>query len=750
MRTKLSYGKSFCFGFVLIFLNQMATTASNPQGIKGSVRDAVTRNPLINANIIVKGTSYGTSSDGSGHFRLIGLSLGKYLIRASMIGYKSAERSVVVWSDSLVSLHFALQSTVLVMDSVSVIADRIRNVIAEPSLESPGLELVMSTVTRREIKRQGAKTLIDAMKFVPGALIETRGRKVKQFFSVRGQQYPYPEYAVNGAWQREFHEMPYFFAAADIERLEVLRSSAALLTGLSGMAGVINIVTREYEQAETSEEIEYGTFGTYRAHISHGGKVGQLSYATGVGTQHTDGPDKKHAAENMSNFYGRLHWRPSKKLSLQMNLFHLNGERELALAEPPAAPRFQKELWNFDPYRATLTNLRAYYRPGQRASTEFLLYYSDRDPTHVNEDDQTHELTRTSERDHEWGANLIQSVSLFTNNVFRFGGLYNHWLAPNGKRFYVGRRCDLETFSAVIVDEHRFGTLSLDAGLRWAKTYIDEYGAFNIQGSSKGFENVASVVDKWEPSIFQGNMGAAYDFPGLFSLHFNMAYGEIHPRRGSLDITLTEPKNERRFKLDVGLRAPLAQFGRFSVVGFFMQQKNAIVLSGQTQEMQGRVMELYLNRNQDQVGVELETRSARLFSTAEAFLNATTMVSRAEIEGKVERNREIPRFIGSGGIYCQRAGFDISVLGKYVSAYESTRFVASTKDNPAKPQPLGDFFDLNITAGWSFGQTYRTRIYIEIQNITDKAYSTVVGYPDFGRRINLGIRQSYHGGSMNL
>ena len=68
--------------------------------------------------------------------------------------------------------------------------------------------------------------------------------QVKQFFSVRGQEYPYPDYALNGIWQQEFEELPYFISASDIEKIEIVRSSAALLTGLSGIEGLISIRTR--------------------------------------------------------------------------------------------------------------------------------------------------------------------------------------------------------------------------------------------------------------------------------------------------------------------------------------------------------------------------------------------------------------------------------------------------------------------------------------------------------------------------
>lgn len=726
--------------FLIIFLLQAAFAEG--QGIRGVVFDATTQIPLVNANILVEGTRLGTVTDNTGLFRLNLPNAGTFQVKVTMMGYQTLTREVVVDSEAWVELKFALKTTVLEMDAVSVIGKKYRNVVENPKEESPALELSTTTLTQREIKRQGAKTLIEAMKFVPGALVESRGRKVKQFFSVRGQVYPYPEYALNGAWQREFHELPYFFSSADIEKIEIIRSSAALLTGLSGMAGVINIVTKEYAQPETAQEVEYGTFGTYRAHISHGARVGDWGYATGVGFQHTDGPDEKHAAEEIANFYGNLRWQPTAHLNIRFNLFHLNGKRELALAEPPASKRFQTELMTFDPVRATLSDLKFHFQPSPKYSTELLAYYSDRQPVSLLEDPDTYAVSSASERDFEWGVNLTQALKLGQDNVLRVGGLYHHWLAPNGKRFYVGRRCDLETYSLVVVDEHQFGRLNVDAGLRWARTYINEYGAFNINGSPRGFGKVPAVTETWEPSVFQGSVGLNYNLTHAYSLHFNLAAGEVVPRNGTLDLELQAPENETRLKLDLGFRAIAEGLGQVSLVGFMTRQNNAIVLSGQTAEVDDRIFELYLNRNQAQLGLEIELRSARLYQLLDGFVNFTAMSNRAEMDGTMERNRELPRYIGNLGIYLQRGPLDLTLLGKFTSSFENTRFAGPAPDGNVYPQPLGDFFALDLTAGWSFGSRRNTRLYLEIQNLTDKKYSTVVGYPDFGRRFTVGVRRA--------
>jgi len=168
------------------------------------------------------------------------------------------------------------------------------------------------------------------------------------------------------------------------------------------------------------------------------------------------------------------------------------------------------------------------------------------------------------------------------------------------------------------------------------------------------------------------------------------------------------------------------------------KQNDAIVLSGKTAEVSGRILELYLNRNQDQFGVELELRSARLWNLLDGFLNFTAMSNRAEVAGAMERNRQIPQYIGNAGFYFQRRQFDFAGFAKYTSAFENTRFAAPDATDIVRPQPLGDFVTFDLNAGWSFGNT---RVYFEAQNLTDEKFSTVVGYPDFGRRLTLGIRR---------
>jgi outer membrane receptor protein involved in Fe transport len=639
-------------------------------------------------------------------------------------------------SDS--SQREAFQQSEQVMDTVMVTGRAARNPVARPKTESSGLEPAISVVDQEEITRQGAKTVMDALEYIPGAWVETRGRKVKQFFSIRGQKYPYPDYALDGAWQREFLETPYFFPSGDVERIEIMRSSAALLTGLSGLAGVVNIIPRWYGERETSVRLEYGSFNTSRLNLNHGGTYRDLSYVFGAGRPRTQGPENRHAEEGITHFRGSLAWNPNPEWSVTTHFLHLRGHRELARAQPPAAERFRENLEMYDPLRSTLLSIKTLYRPGEKTSTEFVVNYSGRDHLFVSQSTSPHQSTE--ERDYEWSTNLTQSLMLRKDNVLRIGALYNHWVAPNGKRFYTGKRCDLETYSAVLVDEQIFGPLSLDAGLRWARTYINQYGAFNIEGSPKGLGKVAPVTDQWEPSVITTTFGASYSFSHGLSLHFNLSSGTIEPRRGTLDINLEEPATERRIKVDLGVQAAWEALGRVSLAGFLTERKDAIALSGQTETLENRVMELYLNRDQDQLGVEIDARSMPLKGNVQLFFNFLAMRSRAETGGEMLRDREMPRFIASGGFYTTKEHLDFNLLWKFVSGYESTRFAEGA---PPLPQPLGGYHSLNITTGWTFGVKPVNRAYFEIVNLTNENYSTVVGYPDYGRRFTVGLHSSF-------
>ncbi len=411
----------FRIGTLIVIIVALFTYHSKAQTISGQILDKKTGKPIENIPVEIEDTHYGTYSDADGKFVLSEIPQGTHTVVTSGVRYEKASKRITIREDKEYEMNFKLVPRDVSIEAITISRPlQARDLIEMPRLESSGIEPAISHISEREIQKQGAETVVDAMKYVPGAMVETRGRKVKQFFSVRGQQYPYPDYALNGIWQREFMELPYFFSASEIESIEVIRSSSALLKGISEMAGIIDIVPKRYNQEEWSGRIEYGTFNSLRTHLAHGNDLGDISYAIGLERRETDGPEGRNAAETMHNIHAGVQWNPVNDLSLNLHFFHLDGSRELAKAQEPAAERMINRTEEFDPYRASLVTFQGKYTPSAKASTELSISYADRNPTYRRYAPSENTDTVTT-GDQELTLNLIQSFNLSDNNTLRTG-----------------------------------------------------------------------------------------------------------------------------------------------------------------------------------------------------------------------------------------------------------------------------------------------------------------------------------------
>jgi outer membrane receptor protein involved in Fe transport len=198
------------------------------------------------------------------------------------------------------------------------------------------------------------------------------------------------------------------------------------------------------------------------------------------------------------------------------------------------------------------------------------------------------------------------------------------------------------------------------------------------------------------------------------------------------------PKREERFVADLGFRFSNPRLGTGTVSAFFVQRKNGINLSGEVRTVNGRPMELYENRDEDSKGVEVDLRSRRLRNTVQVFVNVTAMSARIEAGNGMQRDQEIPRAMAGGGVSASKWGFDLNLFWRFLSSYESLRFA-----EPDVPRRLGGFNNIDLMLARRVGARRQTRIYAEVWNVADKAYSTVVGYPDYGRRAMIGLEHGF-------
>lgn len=712
--------------------------------IGGNLFNSETNKPVINANVVVVNTGSGTSTNAQGDFELR-LASGEYTIRITSVGFSDKEIQIRIPRESGERLKVGLQPQKQEIGGVDVFGhftvpgrDTVINMVPLSVLPA------VTKISAVEIEKQGAVTLTDALKYVPGGWTETRGRKSKQFFSVRGQKYPYPDYSIDGVWQKEFEETAYTLSVFDIESVEIVRSSNALVKGLSGLTGVIEVKTKKPERETASLLTKYGEQNNYVAGLQYGNKINDIAFTTAAAFFGTNGIPGRGGKERIANFHGNMDWKISNSITLHAGATYISGLREFVGIVEPGSPKILNREEKFDPLHTWISYAKLNCRGKDGSQTELQANYTFRDANYQNYNIQQETATSHHDKDREYGFNLLHSRSLSHSNTLRVGALYNHWVAPDGKRYYAGRCCDVHTLSGVVADEQQFGRFLLDAGFRLIGGYISEWGGFGIEGSGAGFGEVAPITDQAAPVEWQSALGGSYLLSPISSIHYNFSGGTIAPRKGSITGLGVTPQNETRLQHDLGFRMRTPRKNEMKITAFYAQRKNALDLSGETVVSENDLLvELYENRDKRSYGVELAANMHVALLHSAVFANTTFMKNEQESDGKMIEEDKLPNVIVNGGFLYEHSGVDASLFIHYTGPYSNNRFVNPKWVAENGDYQLGDYTTVDFTCGYTFQGKIKTRIFAEGKNVLDQKYETVAGYPDQGRLLLAGIKLVY-------
>lgn len=94
-------GLRHCYYWWLLLLSR-AIPAAAQVAVSGTVCDSLTRQPLPFASVFLANTTFGTTTDAQGHYRLAGIPSATYALTASYLGYALRQQSVVLSGESLV------------------------------------------------------------------------------------------------------------------------------------------------------------------------------------------------------------------------------------------------------------------------------------------------------------------------------------------------------------------------------------------------------------------------------------------------------------------------------------------------------------------------------------------------------------------------------------------------------------------------------------------------------------------------
>ena len=242
MNRLLAFLLSICFALTAVNVVSAANLNDSDANVVGHVLDKNTGEHLPFINVILKGTTIGTTTDNSGHYFLKNLPEGQFRLEFKALGYKTVLREVKLKKGMTVEINVELEEDQIALDGVVVSANR-----AETSRRlAPTLVSVLDT---KVFTTTNAVNLSQGLNFQPGVRVETNCQNCGfQQVRINGLDGPYTQIlidsrpifsALSGVYGLE--QIP----ANMIERVEIMRGGGSALFGSSAIAGTINIITKE-------------------------------------------------------------------------------------------------------------------------------------------------------------------------------------------------------------------------------------------------------------------------------------------------------------------------------------------------------------------------------------------------------------------------------------------------------------------------------------------------------------------------
>jgi len=213
--------------------------------LTGKIFDKKTKEPLPGASVFIIGTSWGTSTDMDGNFKLTNVKKGVYDIVISYVGYVSDTLKKQNLSSSNNSFEVYLNEDAFNLSEVSVVAQRIAHTEVSVIQDIKKSEQVVNGISSEQITKNQDRNTADVIKRIPGITISEN-----RFVIVRGLSDRYNTTLLNESKAPSFENDKRSFAfdmlpSGIVERVMVYKTGAAELPGdFSG--GLIKVDTKKH------------------------------------------------------------------------------------------------------------------------------------------------------------------------------------------------------------------------------------------------------------------------------------------------------------------------------------------------------------------------------------------------------------------------------------------------------------------------------------------------------------------------
>lgn len=258
----------------LMLLLMFAAVAQNGT-IRGMVKTTDGR-PAADVNVALKNQGRATSTNSEGNFEFKNVKEGDYTIIVSFVGLKTQEKSLQLKAGENQALDFTLEETLNELSAVIVSGRRSLNQrpvsIGKIEIDPFDLPQSITVVNESLLRDQQAQRLSDVMKNVNGVYLSTTRASTQENFSARGYGFGNNNLFKNGS-RVNSGSMP---EISSLERVEVLKGSAAILYGNVAPGGIVNMVTKQPKFNWGGEvSMRTGSYDLYKPSVDIYGPIAQ-------------------------------------------------------------------------------------------------------------------------------------------------------------------------------------------------------------------------------------------------------------------------------------------------------------------------------------------------------------------------------------------------------------------------------------------------------------------------------------------
>lgn len=255
--------------FFIVFVSFISLTLSAQNStLKGKVLDKeLNLEPLPFANVTLKGTTIGTSTDFDGVYELNDIEPGNYVLIVSFVGYQTIEVPVELIGGKTKILDLQLSTDDQMLDQVVIRAVQRTNTTASVIESIKNAKMVVSAISAEQMQKTTDSNAAEVIQRVPGVTIIDG-----KFVMIRGLSERYNNVLINGALapSTEVDKRTFSFDLIPtnaLDKMQITKTGVAYLPGdFSG--GLIEVTTSEnfVEFTRASFDVGYRantTFGDY-------------------------------------------------------------------------------------------------------------------------------------------------------------------------------------------------------------------------------------------------------------------------------------------------------------------------------------------------------------------------------------------------------------------------------------------------------------------------------------------------------